>query len=131
MGKDYYIEIDGVLVPVTEEVYYAFKRPAWRERKQAKVRSEKELSVEAFAKSGYDIPADEPLIDEIVADKLLLDELLAALAELTDDERFLIDQFFYKEKSERQIADLSGVSQQAISKRKNKILSKLRELLDF
>lgn len=69
MGKDYQIEIDGEMVDVSEDVYYAYKRPAWRERKRAKVRADKELSFEAFADSGFDIPSNEPLIEEIVADK--------------------------------------------------------------
>ena len=34
MNKDYYILIDGEKVPVSEEVYRAFKRPAWTERKR-------------------------------------------------------------------------------------------------
>ena len=47
--KEYYITMkDGTKVPVTEEVYRAYKRPAWREHKRRIVRSEYERSLERF-----------------------------------------------------------------------------------
>ena len=59
----------------------------------------------------------------------MLEMLLAALAELTDDERSLIDSLFYQEKSEREIAGEIGISSITVHKRKHKILSKLRGIL--
>lgn len=88
-----------------------------------------ERSLDVFLADGFDIPSDEALVDEIVEDKLLLEMLLAALAELTDDERSLIDSLFYQEKSEREIAGEIGISSIAVHKRKHKILSKLRGIL--
>ncbi len=120
MSKEYYIGIDGQLIPVTEEVYFAFKRPAWRERKRRQVRSGKEQSLDAFADDGFEMSDESAPVDEIVADKLLLDMLFEALSELADDERFLIDELFYKNRSERDVADSSCVSQQAVNKRKKK-----------
>ena len=81
MNKDYFIVIDGEKVPVSEEVYRAFKRPAWAERKRRQVRADHELSLEAFAGDGFDIPSGDPLVDEIVADKLLLNMLFPLCAE--------------------------------------------------
>ena len=31
---EYYIEIDGQQIPVTEAVYRAYKRPYWKEKKR-------------------------------------------------------------------------------------------------
>lgn len=129
MDKEYHIKLNGKLLPVTEEVYYAFKRHVWRERKRRQVRAEKELSLEAFADAGVEIPSGQALVDEIVEDKLLLDMLSQALKELTDDERFLIDELFYNDKSEREIAKEIGLSKTGVHKQKEKILSKLRNLL--
>jgi RNA polymerase sigma factor (sigma-70 family) len=129
MDKEYFIEINGRQIPVSKEVYYAFKRPAWRERKRRQVRAEKELSLEAFADAGFEIPSGQALVDEIVEDKLLLDMLSKALSELTDEERFLIDELFFNDKSEREIAREAGVSQPAIHKRRNRILEKLKKLM--
>ena len=119
MDKEYFIELNGRQIPVSKEVYYAFKRPAWKERKRRQVRAEKELSLEAFADAGFEIPSGQALVDEIVEDKLLLDMLFKALLELTEDERFLINE----------IAREIGVSQPAIHKRRNRILGKLKKLM--
>ena len=109
MAKEYFVVIDGKNVPVSEELYRAFKRPLWAERKRRQVRAERELSLEQFAESGFDVPDKSALVDEIVEDKLLLEMLMAALAELTDDERDLIHALFYDEKSEREVAAEIGV----------------------
>jgi RNA polymerase sigma factor (sigma-70 family) len=129
MDKEYFIELNGRQIPVSKEVYYAFKRPAWREHKRRQVRAEKELSLEAFADAGFEIPSGEALVDEIVEDKLLLDMLSKALSELTEEERVLIDELFFNDKSEREIAREIGVSQPAIHKRRNRILEKLKKLM--
>ena len=126
MDKEYFIELNGRQIPVSKEVYDAFKRPAWKKRKRRQVRAEKELSLEAFADAGFEIPSGEALVDEIVEDKLLLDMLSKALSELTEEERVLIDELFFNDKSEREIAREIGVSQPAIHKRRNRILEKLK-----
>jgi hypothetical protein len=84
----------GGKVPVTEDVYRAYYRPVWREAKQKEVRDDMEYSLDALEDFGYEAVSDGKLVDEIVADKLLLDELYAALDELTDDERSLIDSVY-------------------------------------
>ena len=129
MDKEYFIELNGRQIPVGKEVYDAFKRPAWKERKRSQVRAEKELSLEVFADAGFEIPSGQALVDEIVEDKLLLDMLSKALSELTEDERFLINELFFNDKSEREIAREIGVSQPAIHKRRNRILVKLKKLM--
>lgn len=131
MDKEYFIELNGRQIPVSKEVYYAFKRPAWRERKRRQVRAEKELSLEAFADAGVEIPSGQALVDEIVEDKLLLDMLSQALKELTDDERFLIDELFYNDKTERQVAKEAGISQTTLNYQKNKIIKRLRKKLNL
>lgn len=131
MEKGYYIIINGEKVQVTEEVYRAFKRPAWTERKRREVRADMERSLDVFLNDGFDIPSDDALVDEIVEDKLLLDMLLTALEELTADERSLIDALFYQEKSEREVANQNGISHQAVHKKKARILEKLKKLLNL
>ena len=127
MEKEYFIELNGRQIPVSKEVYYAFKRPAWKERKRRQVREEKELSLEAFADAGFEIPSGQALVDKIVEDKLLLDMLSMALSELTDDERFLINELFYQEKSERTVARETGLPQKTINNRKRAIINKLKK----
>ena len=45
MDKEYFIELNVRQIPVSKEVYYAFKRPAWREHKRRQVRAEKDSAL--------------------------------------------------------------------------------------
>jgi hypothetical protein len=72
MEKEYFIELNGRQIPISKEVYYAFKHPAWKERKRRQVRAEKELSLEAFVDAGVEIPSEQAFADEIVEDKLFV-----------------------------------------------------------
>jgi RNA polymerase sigma factor (sigma-70 family) len=128
-NKEYFVSIDGEQIPVSEEIYRAFKRPAWAERKRREVRAERERSLEAFADEGLEFADDAPSIEDIVADKLLLETLYKALAELTEDERGLIDALFFDEKSEREVARETGVPRKTLAYRRDKALAKLKKIL--
>ena len=73
--------------------------------------------------------AAQPSVEEIVMDKLLLDELHAVLERLTDDERSLIDALFFRGISERELSRESGIARPTIYSRKNAVLKKLNNLL--
>ena len=123
-----YIDIDGEPIPVTEEVYRAYKRPAWSERKRKETRKKKERSLDKFKDDGYDIP-DDTLVDEIVADKLLLDTLMSALDKLTAEERALIDALYYEEQTMREHARRNNTNHTKIIRQHNRIIEKLRDIL--
>ena len=144
-----FIEINGQKIPVTEDVYRAYKRPAWAEHKRqerekrcrdengsrctgdcskcAKQRIGATLSLDRFTDEGFDV-ADDVNLPELIADKLLLEQLYIALDELDPDNRRIM-QFFSIGKSEREIAAEIGLSQKAINKRKTKLFAQLRERL--
>lgn len=148
-----YIKIDEQQIPVTEEVYRAYKRPAWAEHKRRerekrcrdengnrctkdcskcdKQRTGSILSLDSLTEeSGFE-PSDTVDIAELVADKLLLEELYIALEELDPDNRRIMELYGIG-KSEREIATDIGLSQKAINKRKTKLFAQLRERLkDF
>lgn len=147
-----YITINEQQIPVTEEVYRAYKRPAWAEHKRRerekrcraengnrctgdcskcdKQRTGSILSLDKFTEEGFDV-ADTVDIAELVADKLLLEELYIALEELDPGNRRIMELFSIG-KSEREIANDIGLSQKAINKRKTKLFAQLRERLkDF
>lgn len=146
-----YIDIDGHQVPVTEEVYRAYKRPLWAEHKRqerekrcrvengsrctgdcshcTKERTGAALSLEQLAETGYEAP-DSIDIEELVADKMFLEQLYTALDELTPEERELIDDLFTRGKTERAVASKLGLSQKAINKRRQRTIEKLRGLMN-
>ncbi len=154
--KQRYIPIDGQKIPVTENVYRADKRPDWAERKRKerekrcaisngrggtkrctddcskcdKQRTGSILSLDKFTEEGFEV-ADTVDIAELVADRLLFEELYAALEELDPDNRRILELFSIG-KSEREIAVDIGLSQKTINKRKTKLFDQLREhLKDF
>ena len=131
MGKQRYIWLDGEKTFVSDEVYYSYFRPVWREAKQRKVRVKMECSLDALKEMGFESISDEALVDEIVLDKLLLSKLFAVLSELTDDERSLIQALYLRNKTERELASETSVAQQTIHKKKNRILAKIRRLMDL
>jgi len=150
MENQRFIEIDGEQIPVTEEVYRAYKRPLWAEHKRRerakrcrdengfrctkdcrtceKTRDGSVLSLDKFNDEGYEV-ADSVDLAELVADKLLLEQLVKALEDLDPDERSLINGLFYNDRTERDYASEVGISHQAVGKRKQKVIEKLRAIM--
>lgn len=126
-SKEYFIVINGEKISVSFEIYCAYKRPLWVERKRCKIRAARERSLEAFMDSGFDIPASNPSSDNIIEEKLLLEVLHTCLAELTDDERYIIRSLYYQKNSERMVAREIGVSQNTVNYHKKRLLDKLRK----
>lgn len=150
MNKQRYLEIDGQQIAVTEEVYLTYKRPLWAEQKRReraercrdengsrcmkscrecpKFRDVGDISLDRLFEDGFEI-ADSVDITEVVADRLLKSQLAAALESLEPEERSLIDAIFYDDRTEQDYAAEMGISQKAVSKRKNKVIEKLRQAL--
>lgn len=144
-----YIEIDGNQIPVTEDVYRAYKRPLWAEHKRKerekrcrsingnrctddcsqcnKQRTGSVLSLDKFAEDGFDI-ADPIDCTHPIEDEQIIEALHIALAELTPLDHQIVD-LFSTGKSEREIAAIVGMSQKGINRRKAKIFTDLRERL--
>ena len=148
-NQSYYITIDNQKIPVTEEVYRAYKRPMWAEHKRrerekrcigengarctgdcsqcTQQRIGSVLSLDWLEENGYGV-ADTTDLETACIDSLLLKELLTALEEMTPDNR-LIMRLFAEGRSERDIATVVGLSQKGVNRRKAKLLEQLRERL--
>jgi len=129
MSKGRYIWLDGEEIYVSEEVYRAYYRPVWREAKQDEVRGDRECSLNALEDGGFEAASEEALVDEIVAEKLLLDELYAALEELTGDERDLIEAVYFKEQTAREYARETETNHTKINRHHKSVIEKLRGIL--
>lgn len=147
--KEYYVEIDDQQIPVTEEVYRAYKRPLWAEHKRRerekrcrdangnrctndcsqcdKQRTGSVLSLDKLAEDGCDV-TDPTDFTQLVENGLLIKALHIALDELNPLDRQIID-LFSTGKSERDIAAVVGMSQKGVNKRKARIFAHLRESL--
>lgn len=135
MGKkEYYIYVRGKAVPVSEEVYKTY----WKitEHEKYLQRKDWKYNVISFSELDYDGYFVDNIIDEridlekIVEVKMQIEELNKALNQLTKEERELMEAIFYREESLRSIGKKEKVSYQTIGKRRDKILEKLRKILE-
>ena len=132
--KDYYLYVKGKAVKVSEEVYKAY----WKitEHEKYLQRKDWKYGVIPFSTLDYDGHFVDNIIDEridlekIVKVKMQIEELNKALATLTEEERDIITTIFFREESLRSIGERKNRSYQAIGKRRDKILEKLRKLLE-
>ena len=69
--------------------------------------------------------------EKIVEVKMQIEELNKALNQLTKEEREIMEAIFYREESLRSIGKKEKVSYQTIGKRRDKILEKLRKILEY
>ncbi len=72
-----------------------------------------------------------PRVEDIVVDKLTVQRLHDCIKQLTVKEQAIIDGLFFQEKSESMMATEIGISQQLINYRKQKILIKLKKMLNL
>lgn len=74
--------------------------------------------------------AEQPDVCDTVEESIMTDKLRKAILKLTDEEQLLIYRYYYADIPGTELAEIYGVSQQAISKRIAKIRAKLKNLLE-
>lgn len=153
--KQYYLTIDGQEVTVSEEVYRAYKRPIWAEHKRndrqklcqvsdgkgglkrctedcSKCSRTKEgnvLSLDGLEEAGYSVEDRAQDVAEIVAEKVLLEELFKALEEL-DPNSHHICKLLMEGCSKREIARIMSIPQSSFEYQFKKLMASLRERLE-
>lgn len=131
----FFIPVQGCLLEVAQEEYESFYRSKEREKYLKKLdKINGLLSIDAFDNDDNDgtdyIQAESVDVAETVTNLILTDKLRLAVALLPDKEKELIHALFFKNMTEREYAKECGVSQVAIHKRKNRILAKLKKILE-
>ena len=132
--KEYYLYVKGKAVKISEEVYKAY----WKitEHEKDIQRKDWKHNVIPFSALDHDGHFVDNIIDEkidlekIVEVKMRIEEFHRALNTLTKEERELMEAIFYKEESLRSISRREKVTHQAISGRRDRILEKLKKLLE-
>ena len=132
--KEYYLYVKGKAVKVNEAIYRAY----WRITEHEKYLQRKDWkhNVILFSALDHDGHFEDNIIDEkidlekIVEVKMQIEELHRALNTLTKEEIELMEAIFYKEESLRSISRREKVTHQAISGRRDRILEKLRKILE-
>ena len=90
----------------------------------------REDSLERLAEQEVQFAEEAESVEETALRKLQYEQLHKALSLLPDDERELIDHLFFQGQTERQAAEHMGIYRNAVHKRKNRILKKLKKFFE-
>ena len=132
-------KVKAIMVPATEEQYYAYMRPLWREDKQNQRASKQEeagkmkpVSLDQlYEDTKYETVDPVTDVEATLIKRLLIAELHKALDELEEIDRTIMEMYS-QDYTETQIGQAVGMSQRGVGKRKQRILLKLRtRLKDF
>lgn len=133
--KKYTIFVRHQRVEVSKAVYHAYHKAREAERYQDKLARQFELSLERLQEDGAQVELQLILYQPSIEDKLIrqeqLEALWRALKNLPKEERFIIDELFFNDKTEADLAAELLVTQQTVSRRKKKILSKLKNMMEI
>ena len=130
--KEYYIYVQGEQVAVSHEVYCAYYKEYNHEKYLDKRGKKREISFDLLQEQGNLINfvgLSLSSLDYHMVEKERLNQLYEALKQLDDYERWLIGKLYFYEYTEKEVAEILGVSRQAINKRKQKILKRLGDIL--
>jgi len=149
------IYIDGEAIEVNEEIYTEYaqisrkmkymeldlKRDRVKQdanRKTVKdsaglpiVLPEREMSLDRLIDDLWEFPSNDPSLEEIVCTPAESEEaeLHRCITLLSVDEQALIKALFFEGKTERQYAEIIGISKTALHARKKKVLLKIKNFL--
>lgn len=122
---------DCIKVDVSREVYEYLEQD--RRRQQAQERSDRRhLSKGTFEQDCIGSQRVSTYTDETyleVVHRMELEKLRSALQMLSSDEQVLIELYYYEDWSMEQIGQHFGISRMAVSKRHNRVIKKLKELM--
>ena len=135
------IFVDGQAVEVTDKMFAAYSQMDRQERYQEEQREDMVLSLERLAEddmrlefltSDYVPSVEETVLTAETEQRrqTLLRLLPEAMAQLTEDERELIQALFLDGVPAREYARQRGVSDMAVRKKRDRILVKLKNIFE-
>ena len=130
-NKEKYIYVRGKKIYVSDEVYKAYKKQLNHEAHLKRLdRKHKVFHLGDFNTSIVDIADNTVDVEKIIETKMLIEDLYRALESLNDEERNLIETLYFEDKTLAEVAKQRDTNPMKISRLRNKILDKLRKLLD-
>jgi RNA polymerase sigma factor (sigma-70 family) len=135
--EKYMIKIQGDLIEVTEDVYYAYFRMERQERWQEEKKQDHDVVSYDALDNGETVGAEaiqdmnSPGMEELVIANELKERLHNIVAALPKPERELIQAIYFEDIPVSDYAKQVGMSHRGINKQRKRILSKLKMLLDI
>lgn len=125
----------GMLMEVSEADYVQMNREKSRMQYQCKIAKKMgEFSYDSLDTDDFDgvliLEDPRPNVSEVVEQRIMVDKLCEAIKLLSDEEAELIKALFFDDVSEREYSREKGISHTAVQKRRQKVLKKLRNMID-
>lgn len=131
--SQYTLVVNKKRISVTKEVYKAYYQQKEHEVYLDKLSRKYNLSMDECEEKGiqvgYAIASVDDSLENTIITKQMMAEMLDCLNLLDSNEKKLVDELYFNKRSEYYVAMQLGITQQAINKRKAKILKKLKKLL--
>ena len=134
MAKEYSLYIKGKAVSVSEDVYKAY----WKIIEHEKYLQKKDwkYGIIPFSSLDHDGHFADNIVDEsidvakIVETQIMIEALRNAISRLNDEERDIIERLYFNDETLRSVAKLKSITHPALIKRRNKILEKLKKIIE-
>ena len=131
LDKEKYIYVRGKKITVSDEVYKAYKKQINHESHLNRLnRKHKVYGFEDYKLDLNSIVDENVDIEKIIETKMRIEDLYQALEKLNDEERKVIDSLYFKKMTIRDLAKEQQASSKKIFSYRNKILKKLKEMLE-
>ena len=127
MAKPYKIPDFRKMYPEASEEVIAVLRTSERKMQYQEYDLKRARNI-VDPKTGEQFPEENRSVEDQILKKIECEQLHKFLLELSKEEQWLIQELYFEERTEREVASVLGLSQKAINKRRQKILEKLRKL---
>lgn len=125
----YYAIVEGETKEKADNLSNAYAVMDRREKRSNQRHSDRDTSYDSLVDDGYDVAIAGSDPSEIVADLMVVNELMQELGKMTED-KLRICQMIGEKKSEREMAEEFGIPQMTLHDRKVKVLKELKKKLD-
>jgi len=114
-------------VEVTQEFARAFEQLKEEEKNNERRETRRHLSLEALTEEGFQVEDPKADIEDQLYRKLENNALLSAIKSLDPNQKWLIEQVFFLNRTQKDIAKELGVCKQAVNNQILRILKKLKK----
>lgn len=131
MSKEKYIYVNGKKIYVSDEIYQEYKKLKNHEEYLQRIDVKYiDYNFQGVNDSIENIEDKKVDIEKIIETKLRLEDLYKALDKLNEYERRIIIALYFEERTIRDLAKQEKVSPKKIFSLRNKILQKLKKIIE-
>ncbi len=134
-NKTYYLYVKGQKVEVSEEIYRAYVQPE-RKQRMREYRAKDSISVtsiEGLSEKGFEIEDDsQDFVAALIESEEHSEELSklhAAIEQLSERDRRVVQLYYFEGKTQQEIAAILGIAKSTMSELLPRILLRLKNFL--